>query len=435
MYYLLLDIETSGLKKDNQYPNIVQIAFQMISYENSTSRFYLVDEDSYNSVKLKHSFIIKPSGYEISFEDSLIHGITNKYALDNGVELTDVISRLNGYIHDYQPILIAHNTEFDIDILKYYGLSKYVSYFCTMKYLSDIKFKENDKYLKLTELYTTLFNKEIIQEHDALKDVEILYDCLKELFALKILNEYKIKEVSNRISFQHFFYAFNKLKVLKSNVNLTDRFYGLTSLNGASFYAVDTKYDECTYLAFKEVDGVFNLALMSSCQVGILKYLLEVYDNYDEHSHLNKQECLKTIYNDLSELDYNNKVLKHRFINEYHNNVIIGTENHKLKFNNSFFIGNRYKVDGEEVSYYVEPTWENLHENDVIGFIDDNCIAFLIKNDRRKFVFKVSSKTFVNISEISEYAYNHGQINQYVSIVDFKENDNSILKYFNQLAN
>lgn len=435
MIYLIIDIETTGLKKDNHYPNIVQIAYQLISYNISESRFFDQTEENYEQRMMKYNFIIKPNGYEISFENSLIHGITNKYASDNGIELKDVISRLNRYIHDYQPILVVHNAEFDIDILKYYGLYKYVSYFCTMKYLRDIKFNENDKYLKLTELYTILFNKEVIQQHDALKDVEILCDCFKQLFALKIINEYKIKEVSNRISFQHFFNAFNKLKVLKSNVNLTDRFYGLVGLNGASFYVHDNKYDECTYLAFKEVDGVFNLALMSSSQVGILKYPLEVYDNYDEHSHLNKQECLKTIYNDLSEFNYNKKVLKHRFINEYHNNVIIWTENHKLKFNNSFFIGNRYKVDGEDVSYYVEPTWENLHENDVIGFIDDNCIVFLIKNDKRKFEFNISSKTFVNKSEISEYAYNHGQINQYVSIVDFKENDNSILKYFNQLAN
>lgn len=427
MYYLLLDIETTGLKKDNDYPNIVQVAFQMID-----SGLHLVEEDWFNSVKLKHSFIIKPSGYEISLENSLIHGITNKYASDNGIELEDVISKLNRYIYQYQPILVAHNAEFDINILKYYGLNEYVSYFCTMKYLSDIRFNENDKYLKLTELFAILFSKEINQQHDALKDVEILYECLKELFAKKILDEYDIREVANRISFEPFFKTFNKLKVLKSNVTIANRFYGLVGLNGASFYAHGPEVDECTYLTFKEVDGCFHLALMSSCEVQILKCPLDV-DNYGDFSHLDKRECLKQIYSDLNEFDHNKKILKHRFILGTHNRAIIWTKNYKLTFNNSFFIGNKYNINGKDITHYIEPSWEKLHQNDVIGFIDDNCVVFLIKNDNNKFKFCISHTMFEQVTK--QYKGGNGNFSEtYMISRDFNKNDNSILKYFNQLA-
>ena len=380
MYYLVLDIETTGLKKDNQYPNIVQIAFQMISYENSTSRFYLVDVGSYNSVELKLSFIIKPNGYEISFENSLIHGITNKYALDNGLELKDVISRLNGYIHDYQPILIAHNAEFDIDILKYYGLYKYVSYFCTMKYLSDIKFKENDKYFKLTELYTTLFNKEIIQQHDALKDVEILYDCFKELFVLKILNENKIKEVSNRISF----HDFNKLKVLKSNLDYTNKYFGFIGINKGRYSGYSQEkinYNSFFASFIKEQDQVILKSVNSSND----KILLgingfepprEYYDGTEQYeSYDTKDNRLFLFY-----------LLSNKISIEQANDIVKGNYiDYKILFNNSFFIGNKYKINGKVLGNFFDPSWEELYSNDVIFsgfdltvFSDSVAFAFTI---------------------------------------------------------
>ncbi|MFM2283429.1 MAG: hypothetical protein RL222_933, partial [Bacteroidota bacterium] len=38
MRYLILDIETTGLMKGSQYPNIVQIAYQFVVYDKSESR-------------------------------------------------------------------------------------------------------------------------------------------------------------------------------------------------------------------------------------------------------------------------------------------------------------------------------------------------------------------------------------------------------------
>lgn len=449
MYYLLLDIETTGLKKDNEYPNIVQIGFLLATYNESKSSFFVLQHDSLvgHTEIIKYNYIIKPENFEIPFESTLIHGITNKYAIENGKPISYVISLLNKYIREYQPILIAHNAEFDIDILKYHGLVKYVSYFCTMKFLSEIRFKGNDKYLKLTELYQLLFNKSIIQTHDALKDVEILFECLNELFihdeiverlrklfemagkqppTQKVLNESKILNISNKNSFDDFFKTFNKLKILKSNIEIENKFYGFRGLNGITKdkYNGDV-FDECTYVSINSQNNNFILSLISSKNEEKFKYPLHAYRDYEMYlnSRLNAQDCLSIIYGDLKELNYDKRVFKD-----------VMSINYRLLINNSFFIGKEHNINGEDLTYYVEPTWINLWENDIVGFVDDNSIVMLIKNNSNKFEFFISEKMFKHVKEEYKNDWNgNEETDEYISIKDFYESSSNILKYFKQL--
>lgn len=434
MRYLILDIETTGLMKGSQYPNIVQIAYQFVVYDKSESRL---------RGGAKYDFIIKPDNYEIPFEATLIHGITNKYATENGVGIENVISQLNRQIKEKQPTLIVHNAEFDITILKHFGLYEYVSYFCTMKYCSDIRINGSDKFLKLTELYSFLFKKEIHQQHDALKDMELLSDCFIELFNRKIVDEYIVKNESNKISFNSFFEAFNKLKVLKSNVDFENRFYGFIGLNGATFYHNETKFNECSYVSIYFKENELILSLMSSTQEGRLKYPLEVYSEQNEHLHLNKQECLFSIFHDLKEFDFNNKILDHtykfpkgeKYLEYYKDMIRISSYQYKISLNNSFFIGNDYNINGKNIDYFTKPNWECLWENDIVGFIDDNSLVMLIKNDENKFEFCISSKEFIHVKEEYINDWNGNQeTDEYISINDFNESNSNILKYFNQLT-
>lgn len=183
-YYMFLDTETTGIpeqKSFNKYYEPHYINFYDMS--RMIELGYLITDDVGNKIKEK-SFIIKPEGFVI--KNSNIHGITMEKALAEGIHIREA---LEIFYEDLQTVdkIIAHNMNFDKHIL----LSE-----CYREYRADVpltrKIKKiakqctmimgqqklnTDRGPKLVALHKAIFNKEQTQEHRALSDVYLCYEC------------------------------------------------------------------------------------------------------------------------------------------------------------------------------------------------------------------------------------------------------------------
>ena len=108
--YLFFDTETTGLPKDwkapvtdlNNWPRLVQLAY--LQFDNNGNKI------------LEGDFIIKPNGFIIPKESSNIHGITHEKAMNEGVDLHNVLNDFHKLINNSQT-LVAHNMSFDEKIV------------------------------------------------------------------------------------------------------------------------------------------------------------------------------------------------------------------------------------------------------------------------------------------------------------------------------
>jgi DNA polymerase III epsilon subunit-like protein len=182
--YLFFDTEATGLPSPpssdhRNWPRMVQIAW------------LLADENE--SIKSKHSFIIKPEGYRIPNRVIKIHGITMKRALEEGIPVEDA---LHQFLKDanFADVLVAHNVAYDYGVVRGELLRKKIpdflngySKFCTMtsKPVLDFckSFRSNGSRQcpSLSELYFLLFNEKLDDAHDALTDAKACAACFFEL--------------------------------------------------------------------------------------------------------------------------------------------------------------------------------------------------------------------------------------------------------------
>lgn len=188
MKYLFLDTETTGLpydyklsaKNTDNWPRLVSLAY--ILCDESLD----IEEDGY--------FIIKPVGYKIPSEASDIHGITNDYAIEHGIDINKVLMDISELVSKTD-IIVGHNVDFDIKVIdaEFYrryneakiGLKPYI---CTKEESTDFCALPNNKWPSLQELYKKLFNKEIINAHNAMSDVRAVYECFCKLVDLGVIN-------------------------------------------------------------------------------------------------------------------------------------------------------------------------------------------------------------------------------------------------------
>jgi len=182
MRILVFDTETTGLPKyrlpakqqQGNWPHIVSISWMLLND---------------NELISSQSFIIKPQ-WTIPKESSAIHGITQEFAQEYGVDLEYAINEFIGERYD---VLVAHNLDFDENVLVnalYWDLGrKTFNEFpgrkrCTMKFSKDIC-KLPGRYSgykppKLSELYFHVFGyfPDIKKLHNSMYDVEILVEIL-----------------------------------------------------------------------------------------------------------------------------------------------------------------------------------------------------------------------------------------------------------------
>lgn len=183
--YLFFDTETNGKAKNfkapvtdlENWPRITQLGWQMYNDEGE-----LVEEKS---------ILIKPDNWTIPVEKFFIdNNMSTERCEEFGIPLEDALKQLIASLEKSQ-YLIAHNMEFDINVLGAEFLRKgmksenKVNKFCTMKATTNIcklPGARGYKWPTLTELHTFLFNEGFAGAHDALDDVKA---CAKSFFELK----------------------------------------------------------------------------------------------------------------------------------------------------------------------------------------------------------------------------------------------------------
>jgi len=206
---LIFDIETTGLPKrtvENNKTKYIHPA-QYSHYENvRIIELGYVVLDWCDNVTLKKNFLIKHDG--VNIVNSEIHGITNDMISSEGVSLSTVLDEFYNDILDVK-ILISHNIEFDFTIVlselyrsKRQDIIKQLEkkwLYCTM--INGTKFFKYSNYVKLIQLYKNFIGKDITQNHRALDDVLLCYDCyikLKNEIQIFSIMDYSLQKSNNQ---------------------------------------------------------------------------------------------------------------------------------------------------------------------------------------------------------------------------------------------
>lgn len=189
--YIFFDTETTGLPKNryaevtdlDNWPRLVQIA-------------WLLYDISENQV-LNRSFIVKPEGFTIPYDSTLLHGISTERALEEGLSLETVLTEFSEAITQAE-FLIAHNMSFDEKIVGAEFLRTKISNslfqttrICTMTASTEycqIPGSYGFKWPTLSELYFCLFQSDFEEKHDASIDVIACAKCFFELRRRGITN-------------------------------------------------------------------------------------------------------------------------------------------------------------------------------------------------------------------------------------------------------
>ena len=188
--YLFFDTETTGLPKSwkapvtdlNNWPRLVQLAFLLYNEGGEIIE--------------RGNFIIKPEGFKISGEVSLIHKITNEKALNEGIPLKIVLDIFRKLILKSN-YLVAHNISFDEKIIgaeflrnDFENILIDKKKICTMEKSTNFCKLEGPygyKWPKLSELHFKLFNTAFDESHNAEVDINITAKCFWELKKIGIM--------------------------------------------------------------------------------------------------------------------------------------------------------------------------------------------------------------------------------------------------------
>ena len=186
----IIDTETTGLPKQPGYGRYF-LHSKTSAYDSSRMvQICIMEYDRDMRYIKKYNWIIKPKGFSIKNEK--FHGISEKRANAEGVDISTVINLLKSKISNIK-LIVAHNVSFDVNVIgsEIYrnGHEKIAEAFCKVpryctsfstKGVLKIKMKYSDKYKepKLVELYDYLFDKPPPKGlHDAGVDCQVLAEC------------------------------------------------------------------------------------------------------------------------------------------------------------------------------------------------------------------------------------------------------------------
>jgi len=188
MKFIIFDTETTGLPKDfsasafkgpDNWPHIVSISWAIM-------------DDKFNKVLSSQSYIVKPNGWEIPFESTVIHGITREDA-QNGHDLGEVMDKF--FAEDFDAV-VAHNVHFDKNVIynaMIHDLKRdFVGFrrpkLCTMQIGRKLCKLPKNKSPKLSELYFWATGRipTISQLHNSLYDTLFLCDAISSAPEIRI---------------------------------------------------------------------------------------------------------------------------------------------------------------------------------------------------------------------------------------------------------
>ena len=182
MNYLFVDTETNDIRR----PRLVELAWMLTDKEGATIEEW--------------ACLIKPVDFEISEGAFNVHGISTEVALSDGMDIKPALKEL-AYILTEAGLMIAHGMQFDMRVLtgefdrtNILSDIRTVERFCTMRGTTEFcklpKTRGSGfKWPKLSELYYTLFEEDLLESHGALVDVQTTAKCffkLKEMGVIKL---------------------------------------------------------------------------------------------------------------------------------------------------------------------------------------------------------------------------------------------------------
>lgn len=192
--HLVFDLETTGLLPKSKGPNgRMRIAsYKSMQKYNKTrivSIGWVVLDKNLEEIE-RHYYIVKPKVH-IPLSSIRIHGITNEYACTHGIDVAEVMLKLNTSMSACK-FLVAHNMLFDKMVLlselyrmrakKCIGNVFRMKHFCTM--LQGQKILGLGKFPKLGELLHTVCGNHATEAHNALYDTLDCSMCYKELIKM-----------------------------------------------------------------------------------------------------------------------------------------------------------------------------------------------------------------------------------------------------------
>ncbi len=198
--FLIFDTETTGLPLDKNapltnfenWPRMVQIAWQ------------IHDEKGWFIKAENH--IIRPEGYIIPINASMVHGISTEHAKKVGEDLDEILDIFLNALNEVKYV-VGHNVRFDLNItacefLRKKGINPFRSMniidTCTEKTANFCKLGVGrggrHKLPALKEIHQLLFNEGFDMAHNASADVEATARVFLELIRINVINEEEIKE-------------------------------------------------------------------------------------------------------------------------------------------------------------------------------------------------------------------------------------------------
>jgi DNA polymerase-3 subunit epsilon len=199
-HLLFIDTETTGIPKrwdlpyseTENWPSAVQVSW------------IIYDE---NGIEIKReNCYINDDDLKISAKSFKIHGITKEFLIKNGQNRKLILEQLSKDIQKYQPLIIGHFTEFDIDTLScdFYRSNlenpfQQSHFYCTMLKSKDYNLNPKVIYLRLNQLFEFLFNEKMERSHDAMIDAEMTAKCFFEILSRGEISEDEFEKIHHEI--------------------------------------------------------------------------------------------------------------------------------------------------------------------------------------------------------------------------------------------
>jgi DNA polymerase III epsilon subunit-like protein len=220
---LFFDTETTGLipriENTNNYPRLVQLSALLYSETGNLLQTF--------------DCIVKPNGFSIP--NSEIHGINDKIANSKGVDISIILLEFKE-ICKKANLIVCNNYAFDSLIIKSelrrINQSDFISAipsFCTMTECSSLS-----NSISLNNLYKSLFNIDIENQHNSFNDVNATAKCFFELINQRKLQKRGINYIFNLASDENiqfeldkentkFYNAFSFIENTKNSIFLTGK--------------------------------------------------------------------------------------------------------------------------------------------------------------------------------------------------------------------
>lgn len=199
-HLLFIDTETTGI------PNCWDLPYSDTdNWPSAVQVSWIIYDENGNEIKRENCYI-DVDDLKISTKSFKIHGITKEFLIKNGQNRKLILEKLSKDIQQYQPLIIGHFIEFDIDTLScdFYRANlenpfQQSHFYCTMLKSKDYNLNPEADYLRLTQLYNFLFNETMERSHDAMIDAEMTAKCFFEIRSRGEISEDEFQNIHHEI--------------------------------------------------------------------------------------------------------------------------------------------------------------------------------------------------------------------------------------------